>query len=208
MRVLDMEAERGAVRVYGERPLSFTEKAMEEAGESTDDDKQHLFMTVYSESCTTWRTTAPDNITRLSLVGQSYVCSRPQKRLIQSSALMVFYQKNGNFVPLYELHHLQTKKYYLFLDKKALTHKLQEVFDIVKLTLGQLHTGNFTGIAWKAQTEKGSFYILWHNGCIIPSQDYLLFEEKKFEELKSTYALLRFTRSQSSVSDLYTVLCC
>lgn len=207
IRVLDMDTERDGVKIYSERTPSFTENATAEAAESTPQDKQNKFMTVFSEYSLTWRASTPERIIRLSLVGQDYICSKQQKKMILSNALMVFYLKNDKFVPLYEVRHLQTKKYYLYLDKKGLTAKLREVFQSVKLTLGQLHAPNLRCIAWKAETEEGIFYILWHNGCIIKAQDYLCFEEKKIEELRKVYNLLRFAPSVTK-SDCYTVLCC
>lgn len=207
IRVLDMDSERGNGKVYSENIPTFAETALEEAKDSTAADKKHKFMTVYSEACISWRATSPEDIIRISLVGQSYVCPRYQKRLIQSNVLMVFYQKNGNFVPLYKLHHLQPKKHYIFLDKEELTQKLSEVFNTVKLTLGQLLTPNLKCIAWRAKTEEGDFYILWHNGSIIKAQDYLVFEERNFKDIKNTYELLRFTPSLIR-KDAYTVLCC
>ncbi len=208
MRVLDMDAERDSGRAYIERSPTFAEKALEEITECTYEEKQHKFLTVFSESCLTWRATNPEDLMRLTLVGQSYVCSKHQKRLTQSNALMVFYRKNGKFVPLYELHHLQTKKHYVFLSRDELTQKLGEVFNRVKLTLGVLHSPKLRSIAWSVETEEGTFYIPWHNGCIIPAQAYHVFEEKKkLEETKGTYSLLRFAPSPS-FADSYYVLCC
>lgn len=207
MRVLDMDAERGGARVYSERTPSFAERAREEASECSLEEKQNLFLTVYSESCITWRATKPEDILRLTLVGQSYICSRHQKKMTQSNALMIFYLKNGKFVPLYELHHLQTKKNYLFLNKEDLTERLRKVFKSVKLSLGRLNSPKLNSIAWQAETEAGKFYIPWHNGCILPAQDYLTFEKKKLEEMRNVYDLLRFAPS-GLLSESYYVLCC
>lgn len=204
--IFDLSTERDAPRSYTERIPTFTERALEEAKECTKADLKHKFFTVYSENCADMTSFDPERLLRLSLVGQSYVYSKHRKRVLMASCIMVFYQNNGKFVPLWKFNSLQCNQSYPFLSPITLQQQMETIFSSVKLTLGSLTVKDIPCIAWKVETNEGNFYIPWHNGCIIEEKEDFLFEEKQLNEMKKIYTLLRFAPNYDQTS--YKVTCC
>ena len=203
VRILDPNTAVGCSKIN--RAPSLAQRAKDELKEVSPEEKESLFLAIYFESGLTWHTVDPEDILRLSLAGQTYICSHWKKRMTPANALLVYYRTEGRFVPLYKVSHFETKKEYTFLNKVELTQHLLKVFKSVKLTLGQLSSPGLESIAWKAEANEGDFFIPWHNGCIIPAQEHLHFEEKPLNEMRNVYSSLRFT---SYDAEHYVILCC
>ncbi|MCM1323553.1 MAG: hypothetical protein NC218_05280 [Acetobacter sp.] len=201
-----MEVERGSSYKSREPYQSFAERALEEAKDCTPFERGHKFLNVYSEYCTAQSVTDPERGLRLALTGASYVYSQMRRKLTATNALMVFYNKNGKFVPLWELHHFQSGTSYLFLNTEELTTTLKKVFKNVKLTLGELKVKNIPAISWRVETEDGFFYIPWHSGAVIEDSPKFSFTAKELDEMRNVYTLLRFAPHYKAGT--YKILCC
>jgi len=206
MHVLDMSVERGAShsKTSTSSFKTFAERAKEEAHALKNYERK--FITIYSEACLEWYADTPERTLRLSMTGASYVYPQNRKKLTTSNALMVFYNKNGKLIPLWEIRHFESGNRCIFLDKEQMTKKLRSIFKSLNITLGSLTFNGLPCIAWRLQTEEGCFYIPWHNGAVIEDIDGFSFEEKSLKEMKDTYTLLRF--APSYMSGLYKIVCC
>jgi len=80
------------------------------------------------------------------------------------------------------------------------------VFKKIDIRLGQLEEKGIRFIAWEIETEKGIFYIPWHNGCLIEQTGELEFTEMPFAELKRTYKVLRFAKCVGE-REAYRIVC-
>ena len=191
-------------RSYVEKPRSFRDEAKKEMENPEPDDYNHWFINVYSESGYTFHTGKALNALKLSLVGQDYIYSPNVKKMTFISAMAVYYQPTSKL--LWETRRFMPENRPVFLNRERLQEILQKVFKEIDIRLGQLQEKGISFIAWKIETEKGIFYIPWHNGCLIEQTTETVFTEKTFAELKRTYKVLRFAECRGE-KDSYRVLC-
>ncbi len=197
-RILDIEAERGARIPHAEQYKPFTERALEEIKDMPNHEKNHQFLVAYSVYGDTFITADPNTILRLSLAGQVY--NNSIRRMTLCDVLAVFYHDGKKFRPFksWELRHFNSNDAPAFLDKENLEAQLKGVFRKVDITLGALTltTRSVTCPAWQIVTDKGTYYLPWHNGTIIEEDPAFSFEEKDFAEIQETqyYTHLRFSK--------------
>lgn len=206
IHVLDLDVERGSTPSPAENKQTFKDLAFEEVKSCEHEKNQSRFLNVYSEYSYAWHTDTPDQTLRLCLTGASYLYSPLRRMLKQTHALMVFYNRNGQFKPLWLLHHFKSGKSYTFLNQNKLLQIFKKLFKRVKIKLGALTVQNVPAIAWKIETNEGIFYIPWHSGAIIEADDSFTFEEKPFNEMKTFYNILRFTSTLEKGT--FQVTCC
>ena len=98
-----------------------------------------------------------------------------------------------------------------FLNIHVLAAKLNPIIGCFQLNLGELRYKNSNrAIAWEISSDKGTFYIPWHNGCIIEKkaeESELSFEKKSLKEMTQShvYCALRFEEESNGA---YRVVCC
>ena len=107
--------------------------------------------------------------------------------------MAVYYRTGCSYRQLWKLGRFVPEICPIFLNKKKLSDIMLTIFKKVQIRLGQLH-------------EKGTFYVPWHNGCLIEQTTETVFTEKTFAELKRTYKVLRFAECRGE-KDSYRVLC-
>lgn len=203
---MDVDANYGkkkAVSSIYERYIPFAERAREEIASCNN--QQHKFITVYSKYFVPQDITNPEKTLNLCLTATPYVYSHNRRKLSSTDVLAVFAKKDDKLILLWELHRLKINTCYAFLDKSAVIDTLSNIFKQVSIKLGTLTCQEIPCIAWQLHTEDGVFYIPWHNGSIIEDCESFTFEEKPFEEIKKTYAFLRFT---PYAANSYQPICC
>lgn len=192
-RTLDMDAEYGSHKSYTEKFLTLQEKFDEEIKNfTTKENKKHLFTVTYGMCGDAYNSFSPTFLMRLALTGQGCLYNSSLNRVNVTTGAGVYIFHDGKF------HHLWTHKHYepnqkpVFLNLKDLERLLSPYFNNLEITLGILKFDCTRNIAWQLKTEKGIFFIPWHNGCIIEDHPNLSFEEKTFPEVKNTYCVLSF----------------
>lgn len=193
-------------RSYTEGTKSFNSRAEQEMRELEPEDYKHPFINVYSESGYVYHTGETKKALRLSLVGQDYIYSPSVKKMTFSSVMAVYDRTGCSYRQLWKLGRFVPEICPIFLNKKKLSDIMLTIFKKVQIRLGQLQEKGISFIAWEIETEKGTFYVPWHNGCLIEQTTETVFTEKTFAELKRTYKVLRFAECRGE-KDSYRVLC-
>ena len=195
-RTLDMDAEYGAHKSYNEKFKTFQEKCDEEIKKyTTEENKQHVFTVAYGMYGEMYNTFSPTHLMRLALTGQSCLFSSMINRVNVPTGIAVYIFHKGKFVNLWTHKHYESQQHPIFLNKKELFSTLKPYFSTLEITLGIIKESGFKTIAWELKTDKGMFYLPWHNGCIIEKQEKFSFTPKEFSELKNTYCVLSFKES-------------
>ncbi len=193
-------------RSYTEGPKGFDNRAKEEMKELEPEDYKHPFITVYSESGYTYHTGIAQKALSLSLAGQDYIYTPSVKKVHFCNVLAVYFQSGHMYRQLWKISRFLPENRPVFLNREMLEKILGSIFSQLSIKLGQLSEKNIKYIAWEINTEKGIFYIPWHNGCLLEKTDGLEFEEKEFAEIKRTYKVLRFAACTGS-EEAYRILC-
>ncbi len=205
--VLDYGVETSSPRrKYTESPKSFANRAEAEMKELSAEDLRHYFITVYSDSGYTYHSGDAKVLIRLSLTGQNYICPKNVKQMIFCITSAVYHEANGKSELIWKLERLKPNQEPVFLRKSSVEKAFHRHHKQVEIKLGALAEKHLTSIAWQVTTEKGIFYVLWHNGSIIEATGELTFTEKEFSELKRTYAVLRFARCMCT-EEAYRIIC-
>lgn len=171
----------------------FEKRAEEELLLLEGEDYLHQFINVYSDCGYTFHTGETEKSLSLSLVGQDYVC-RPAVKQIRSCGALAVYYTIGDEKPkrLWTLNRFAPQKTPVFLNRKELTKALRPLFATMDISLGLLTDKAMKAIAWQIKTDKGTFFIPWHSGCLVEGNDFLEFTEKPFREMREIYKCLRF----------------
>ena len=205
--VLDYGVESSTPRrKYTESPKAFSNRAESEMKKLTAEDLHHSFITVFSDSGFTLHTSDAKTLIRLSLAGQDYICPSNIKRMIFCITSAVYHQVNGCYTLMWKQERFKSDGLPVFLNRTQLEKTFRSLYKQVEIKLGTLAERNLTSIAWQVTTEKGTFYVLWHNGSIVEAAPELLFEQKDFSELKRTYKVLRFGRCPCT-EEVYRIVC-
>lgn len=195
-RVLDLDSERGARTPHTEPYRPFTERALDEINQLPESEKDHQFLVAYSLYGNTFITADPGIILRLSLAGEVY--NTITRKMMLCNVLAVFYRDGEKFRPLsnWELRHFKSDDTPAFLNKEKLNAQLKGIFKEASVCLGKLTLTSrmLSCPAWQINTEKGTYYLPWHNGALIENADVFFFETTEFNEIKDTmYTHLRFS---------------
>ncbi len=205
--VLDYGVETSTPRrKYTEGPKTFSNRAESEMKELTADDLRHPFITVYSDSGYAFHTGETKTLIRLSLAGQDYICATNIKRMIFCITSAVYHQVNGCYKLMWKQERFKSDGLPMFLNRPLLEKAFRSLYKEVEIKLGSLTERHLTSIAWQVTSEKGTFYVLWHNGSIVEDSPELEFVEKEFSEMKRTYKVLRFGRCQCA-DEVYRIIC-
>lgn len=184
------------IHTLTEKPLTFEEEAKEELKEfKKSSDSSLCVVNIYrADGGLMFAAKKPSEALKLTLTPQDYVCSYFMKKMHACTKCGVFYKDGNKYKMLWKNGRYNEHRKPVFLSPTLLKKELKKVFSSFDLSLGVLDDASCVKfIAWKVKTEKGTFFIPWHNGCIIPADPKWEFEEKKFEELRSTYKVLRFS---------------
>ena len=165
------------------------------------------FVSLYSE--VTWvgdATTEKQNFF-MSLVNNCSMTlgSSPFK---VTSRLAPYFNKDGRYERLWLTERFEAKMTPEFLNIHVLAAKLNPIIGCFQLNLGELRYKNSNrAIAWEISSDKGTFYIPWHNGCLVEKREEteLTFEKKSLKEIVHTYCALRF---EEDGPGSYRVLVC
>ena len=180
---------------FFEKHKTFEEKATEEL-KSLESDNKRDFYIIYRADCCTYCAQTPDEILKISLTPQDYICSSMVKRMIQASHCGVFTKKGSKTKCLWKSSRFNdNSKRNTFLSPGLLEKELKKIFNQVELTLGELNTCPLKVIAWEVKTEKGIFYVFWHNGLMTEKGKDWEFTPKEFKDLRQTYKVLRFAKT-------------
>ena len=205
--VLDYGVETSTPRrKYTEGPRVFANRADEEMKTLTAEDLIHPFITVFSDSGFTLHTGENKTLLRLSLAGQDYICPTNIKRMIFCITSAVYHQVNGCYKLMWKQERFKSDGLPVFLNRPLLEKAFRSLYKQVEIKLGALAEKSLKSIAWQISTEKGTFYVLWHNGCIVENSPELTFTEKEFSEMKRTYKVLRFGRCPCT-DEVYRIVC-
>ena len=199
----------GAPRHKTEKEPTFEEEAIEELTyelKSSEIDENGLFI-VYRKHGYYYYAKSDDEILKASLVPQDFICQANLGFFDPCTITSVFYRKNGEFKLLYRSSRYFLDKKPMFLSKSFLISRFKKIFSEVSIKLGELHYKTAKHIAWKLTTEKGVFYITWHNGLPLQASDNLTFEEKSYEQLRNVYSILRFHEGSPHSERDFTVVC-
>jgi hypothetical protein len=143
----------------------------------------------------------------VSLAGQDYICSPGKKRITSSLFSGIFYKKGNKYELLWKAKRFDCgEKSPQYLSVPFLKRELKKVFTDVEISLGELKDDKLSYIVWKVTSNEGIYYIPWHNGLLVPEDETLSFEEKKFDDLRKTYKVLRFSRTASCDTE-FKVIC-
>ena len=204
-----LSSQIGAPRHKAEKEPTFEEEAIEELTyelKSSEIDENGLFI-VYRKHGFCYYAKTESEILSTSLVPQDFICDANLGIFDPCIITSVFYRKNGAFKLLYRNSRYFLDKKPVFLSKSYLTSRFKKIFSEVSITLGELHYKRISHIAWKITTERGVFYIPWHNGLPVQASDNLTFEEKLFENLRGVYNILRFHECCHHSERDFTVVC-
>lgn len=179
------------VHSFAEKHLTFEEEAQYELKNLSS--HPSCVVNIYRADGLVFTAQKSSEALSLSLTPQDYVCSTFVKRIHACTQCGVYYKHGNKFKMLWKNTRYSDNRKPVFLSPKLLEKELKKVFTTADVKLGTLQDNIIKYIAWKVKTEKGTFFIPWHNGCIIPADPKWEFEEKKFEELRSIYKVLRFS---------------
>jgi hypothetical protein len=193
-RTLDMDAEYDAHKSYTEKFKTFLEKSNEEIKDyTTEENKEHLFTVTYGLYGEMYNCFSPTYLMKLALTGQSSLFSSMLNRVNVPTGIGVYIFHNGKFHNLWTHKHYEPRQTPDFLNKNELKKLLKPYFSKLEIKLGLLKYDSTKTIAWQLETEKGIFFIPWHNGCVIENHERFSFEEKTFQEVKNIYCVLSFS---------------
>ena len=178
---------------------SFESLGIEELeSKNISNEDNSIFYAVYDKNCYMYQATTPEEVLRVSLTSPCILPATLNASFCYSHNAGVFIRKNGQFKLLYKSGRFCCDKNPVFLSKTFLKRILSDFFENIEITLGQLIKDEMKYIAWMITTEKGIFYIPWHNGIIFPATNELVFIKNKFNKIEKTYKLLRFCENFSS----------
>lgn len=125
-----------------------------------------------------------------------------------SSRIAPYFRTNeGKYERLWLTERFEPKMNPEYLNVHILASKLSKVIGCFKLELGELRCKGHKAIAWELTSSAGTFYIPWHNGCMIEKKEEseLSFEKKDLKEMAKVYCALRFEEDSNGV---YRILVC
>jgi hypothetical protein len=131
----------------------------------------------------------------MSVVGNCSLVLGCSTFKVSSRIAPYFKNAEGKFERLWLTERFEPKMSPEHLNVHILASKLNKVIGCFKLELGELRYKNSNkAIAWELTSDKGTYYIPWHNGCIIKKaeESNLSFEKKSLKEMVHTYCALRF----------------
>ena len=191
--ILDIDVLSSAPRRIYTENQSLYNCAEEELDELESWEKQRPFMNVYFKDGFTYHTGDTSKSMQLCLVGLDYTYPRHIKVMYPCNAMVVFYRQGEAFRLLWTVRRFAVGATPVFLNKTKLTEAMLNIFSKTEIRLGELQTNGTPSIAWEIATEKGRFYVPWHNGCMVEQSDETEFSAKPFNEMKGIYKILRFT---------------
>ncbi len=152
------------------------------------------FVNLYSEISWIGDATTEKQGFFMALVGNYSLVLGASPFKVTSRLAPYFKNADGKYERLWLTERFEAKMCPEFLDVKILAAKLNPVIGCFQLNLGELRYKNTKSIAWELTNEMGTFYIPWHNGCIIKKaeESNLSFEKKSLKEMVRTYCALRF----------------
>ncbi len=206
--VLDYGVESSTPRRKYTENRVFSNRAESEMKELSGEDLCHPFISIYSNSGYTYHSVDSQTQLRLSLTGQDYICATNIKKMIPCLAIAVYHQANGKNKLMWKNERFKADEHNLpmFLNRPLLEKAFRELYKQVEIKLGTLREKHLTSIAWQVNTEERTFYVLWHNGCIVETSPELTFNKKSFSELRQTYKILRFGRSPQCAEEAYRII--
>lgn len=181
------------IHTLAEKALTFEEEAKEELKELKKKNDNSCVVNIYRAEGLVFAAQNPSEALKLTLTPQDYVCSHFMKKMHACTRCGVFYKDGSKYKMLWKNGRYNEHKKPVFLNPHLLQKELKKVFPHFDLSLGVLEDNIVKFIAWEIKTEKGKFYIPWHNGCIIKEDENWSFTPKEFNELRSTYKVLRFS---------------
>lgn len=180
------------VNPHYEKTLSFEERAINELM-TQDIDTEKKFFPIYNEDGFICYADSIDETLSVSLTPPSHSFSSSTLKRRPAICCGVFVRDGKKFKPLYQNKRFYEDKAPIFLSLTNIKKLYKEFFEIIEIKLGQLTKNDDKFIAWELTTSEGHFYIPWHNGLIFAKEEGVSFEEKKLDDLKQTYFILRFT---------------
>lgn len=126
-----------------------------------------------------------------------------------SSRIAPYFRTNeGKYERLWLTERFEPKMTPEYLNIHILASKLSKIIGCFELELGELRCKEHKAIAWKLSSETGkTFYIPWHNGCMIEKKEEseLSFTKKDLKEMTKVYCALRFEEESKGT---YRILVC
>lgn len=125
-----------------------------------------------------------------------------------SSRIAPYFKNNeGKYERLWLTERFEPKMNPEYLNVHILADKLSKVIGCFTLELGELRCKGHKAIAWELTSSAGTFYIPWHNGCVIEKREEseLFFTKKELKEMTKVYTALRFEEESKGV---YRILVC
>ncbi len=171
------------------------EMLYDEKPESCDNTPFYL---VYTKDGYAYSAPNADKALSASLASTIHVPSTNKKTYLPNCNTGVFILQDGEYKLLYKAERFYKSKTPRFLSRSFLNKAFKPLFENIEITLGQLGYGDEKCIAWMLSTNKGVYYIPWHNGFIIPASESLTFEKRKFDDIRKTYKILRFHETTNS----------
>lgn len=145
----------------------------------------------------------------MSLVGNcSLVLGSISVFKVTSRLAPYFKNTDGKYERLWLTERFEQKMTPEYLNIHILASKLSKIIGCFELELGELRCKEHKAIAWKLSSETGkTFYIPWHNGCVIEKREEseLFFTKKELKEMTKVYTALRFEEESKGV---YRILVC
>lgn len=191
------------VHSFVERTTSFEEEAKEEIKSLNP---TSTVLNLYKSDGLVFCAKKPDEALKLALTPQDYVCSMYIKKVRACTQCGVFYKCGTKYKMLWRNGRYSENRKPVFLNPAQLQRELKKVFTKHALTLGILEERSIKYIAWRIDTEQGTFFIPWHNGCLIAKDKEWNFVEKEFKDMRSTYKVLRFSYAQDNRKE-YRIVC-
>ena len=204
-----MNDQIGAPRHKAPKEPSFEEEVIQdlkEEFEQTNTNEDGFYIVTKKNGYCYYAPTTED-ILRISLVPQEFLCTPLIGHFDPCTVNGVFYKENGEYKMLYRNQRFFLDKRPLYLSKNFLKEIFKKFLPKVEIKIGELSYKKTKHPAWMLTSEKGVFYIPWHNGLPIKASDALSFEEKSYEKMRYTYSILKFQEASYQSGRDYVATC-
>ena len=159
---------------------------------------QNKFFAIYTSQAECYSEDNPKRLLNLSLSNQTYICEK-MRNAVNYTPHIAVYRKNKKGIPellwsTQSYQHSEIRESIRFLRKR----NLEKIFPEYDICLGLLIQDGLKAIAWQLKSDSNILYIPWHNGCVIEDKTGSInFAGKTFEEVKRTYKILRFGKTNT-----------
>lgn len=195
--------------IYGkpekhEKKISIDDKVKKEVrGLETEEN----FVALYPNLEWIFNAENENNLFFLSLVGSNSLVCGNQRGYKVVSKIYIYGKKDGKYINLWKQPRFDRNMRPVFLNLASLKSTIENFIGVATIEKGILSYRSSKTAAWQIRSEKGVFYIPWHNGAVIEakSDSILSFWPATIKEMNSCYCALRF--KEERLNEFSILLC-